>query len=93
MQSQNIQVNKRFDLNTLDAIVSLVSSGCGISLIPDWQPLFSDRKNIIKFPLPEPAPSRDIGILYKYNSAKKTLLPPLLSNCFLIKMKKNSLNC
>ncbi|WP_283125856.1 LysR family transcriptional regulator [Providencia stuartii] len=85
LQSQNIQVNKRFDLNTLDAIVSLVSSGCGISLIPDWQPLFSDRKNIIKFPLPEPAPSRDIGILYKYNSAKKNLIAPVIEQLFLDK--------
>ncbi len=83
LQAQVINVNKRFDLNTLDAIVALVSSGCGVSLIPNWQPLFRENHNVVTLPLPEPAPSRDIGLLYKYNSANRALIHPVIEQLFL----------
>lgn len=85
LQALGIQVNKRFDLNTLDAIVTLVRHGCGVSLIPDWQPMYPDRKNLIALSLPEPAPNRDIGILYKHNSSKRALIAPVVEQLFLSK--------
>ncbi len=83
LQSQGIEVNKRFDVNTLDAIVALVAKGCGISLIPDWRPLHQYKNTIIKYSLPEPAPSRETGILWKRSSPLQHLITLVVEQLFL----------
>lgn len=78
LQSLGIEVKKFLEINTTDAIISLVTKGYGISLIPDYQSLHEYKNKIIKHPLPEPSPERNIGLLYKYNSPLQHLIKPVV---------------
>lgn len=46
LHQQSIVPNKRFDINTLDAIMALVQQGSGVSLIPDWRSMEIGRAHV-----------------------------------------------
>lgn len=68
MRSQRLRPLERFELDSLDAILVLVSAGMGISLIPDWMPPWPENLSITKYALPEDAPYREIGTIWPRNS-------------------------
>ena len=74
LRQQRIQPNDRIELDALDAIAVLVHRGLGISLVPDRELPWPEGLAITKHALPEPAPRRELGLLWPPASAYARLL-------------------
>jgi len=64
LQHHNIHPHERLEVDGLMAIARLVARGLGVSLVPDWSPDGLDDLRLSRIPLPRPAPTRRIGLLW-----------------------------
>lgn len=69
-----IQPRERFEIDALDAIAAMVAGNLGVSLVPRWRALHARLDELLQVPLPGEGLTRPIGLLWKRNSAKKTLI-------------------
>jgi DNA-binding transcriptional LysR family regulator len=74
LRQQRIRPNDRIELDALDAIAVLVHRGIGISLVPDRVLPWPEGLAITKHALPEPAPQRELGLLWPVTSAHARLI-------------------
>jgi len=74
LRQQRIRPNDRIELDALDAIAVLVDRGLGVSLVPDRALPWPEGLAITKHALPEPAPQRELGLLWPHSSAYAHLL-------------------
>jgi DNA-binding transcriptional LysR family regulator len=71
MKAQGLDPKEMFELDSLDAISVMVSSGLGVSIVPDWSPPWPAGLRINKIALPG-APARRIGLLQNKSSSRQT---------------------
>jgi DNA-binding transcriptional LysR family regulator len=74
LRQQRIRPNDRIELDALDAIAVLVHRGIGISLVPDRVLPWPEGLLIVRHALPEPAPQRELGLLWPLASAHARLI-------------------
>ncbi len=74
LRQQRIRPNDRIELDALDAIAVLVHRGIGVSLVPDRSLPWPEGLSIKKHVLPEPAPLRELGLLWPIASAHARLI-------------------
>jgi len=78
LRKMNITPCERFELNALNAIAVMVDRGLGVSLVPDWAPPWPEGLQLARLPLPEPAVSRCLGIIWSRASVRMRLVTVLL---------------
>ncbi|WP_145145294.1 LysR family transcriptional regulator [Roseomonas gilardii] len=74
LRQHRIRPNERIELDALDAIAVLVDRGLGISLVPDRALSWPGGLTITKYALPDPAPRRELGLLWPLASAHTRLI-------------------
>lgn len=68
LHQQGITPKKRLEINGLMAIAAMIDQGLGISLLPDWSALWTNRLSIEKINLPGKTPIRRIGFIWSTHS-------------------------
>jgi len=68
----------RLEIDGLMAIANLVSRGLGVSLLPDWSPMWIPSLSLVRIPLPGLAPTRRIGLMRGTRSTRNALVDSLL---------------
>ncbi|MFF7710778.1 LysR substrate-binding domain-containing protein [Pseudomonas sp. NPDC007930] len=74
--------HERFEFDALDAIAAMVQGGLGVSLVPQWRPIHSPLGQLAQIPLPAPGVCRQLGLMWKRNSAKERLVEVFLQVLF-----------
>jgi len=69
-----VRAEERFELDTLDAIVIMVSRGLGVSLIPDFAPPWPEGLEIVKKPILDKKYERGIGFVWLRASPRLRLI-------------------
>ena len=64
LHQERIRPKELFELDTLEAIAVMVDRGLGVSLVPDWAPPWPEGLSLRKLPVPNPAFTRYIGLLW-----------------------------
>lgn len=80
-RDRNIRVNARMEIDTLDAVISLVRNGLGVSVVPCGREL-PDNLRIVHFPKPRAV--RNVGVITHRDSTDKRiveLLVDLMRDC------------
>lgn len=64
LRLRNIQPQVRFELDGIENIARLVSESLGVSVLPDWPMTHISAQSLRKWELPQPRPSRTVGVLW-----------------------------
>lgn len=75
LKDRQIKVSARMEIDTLDAVVSLVRNGLGVSVVPAPQELPSNLRTVH---FPKPHATRSIGVITHRNSTDKVLVELLV---------------
>jgi DNA-binding transcriptional LysR family regulator len=65
-------VQFELELDGIEHIAKFVAEGLGVSILPDWPTIGSDR-GVKRWALPPPCPSRIVGLLWLRSSARAQL--------------------
>ncbi|MGI9387981.1 MAG: LysR substrate-binding domain-containing protein [Methyloligellaceae bacterium] len=74
LREVGVRPEERFELDTLDAIVNMVSRGLGVSLIPDFAPPWPEGLSISKTLIADTKHERQIGLIWLRASARLRLI-------------------
>lgn len=77
LRDQKIRPTDRFELDSLEAISVMVSTGLGVAIVPDWAPPWPAPLNIKKLDLPN-APFREIGMFWLRSTERTSAIEALL---------------
>jgi DNA-binding transcriptional LysR family regulator len=69
----NVHPSVRFELDGIEPIARLVSEGLGVSVLPDWMFLRPLDSRLARYALPDPCPSRTVGIMWQRSSPHSPL--------------------
>ena len=75
--SKRINVFEAMELHSPESIVSMVSAGLGVSIVPDLAVKPIDSVPVKRIGLGPDAPTRSLGLAYKQNQVKKRALDEL----------------
>ena len=64
LRSKKIQPQVRFELDGIENIARLVAECLGVSVLPDWPMTDISAQSLRKWELPQPRPSRTVGVLW-----------------------------
>jgi DNA-binding transcriptional LysR family regulator len=64
LREHQIQPQERIEIDALNAIAAFVHQQLGVSLVPDWTPPWPEGLQVVRIPLPAPAPVRRMGLLW-----------------------------
>jgi len=64
LREHQIQPQERIEIDALNAIAVFVHQGLGVSLVPDWTPPWPEGLEVVRIPLPPPAPVRRMGLVW-----------------------------
>lgn len=64
LRDQNLRPRQRLELDGMMAVAGLVAQDLGVSLLPDWAPLWKAGLPIVRIPLPGKAPIRRVGLVW-----------------------------
>ncbi|WP_257794020.1 LysR family transcriptional regulator [Paenalcaligenes niemegkensis] len=64
LRDHDLHPNQRLEINSLMAIANLIDRNLGVSLLPDWPPMWSSQLAISRIPLPNPPPVRRVGLVW-----------------------------
>lgn len=78
LRERGIQPRVRLEIDGLMTIATLVSRGIGISLLPDWSPMWVPGLSLVRIPLPGSVPTRRIGLLSSARGPREQLVDALL---------------
>jgi DNA-binding transcriptional LysR family regulator len=84
LRERNIQPRVRLEIDGLMTIASFVSRGLGISLLPDWSPMWGPNMALTRIPLPGAAPIRRIGLLRTVRGPRDKLVDALLRHALTV---------
>lgn len=70
LREQGIRPNERLEIDGSSAIVALVSQGLGVSLLPDWAPMWRSSPRMTRIALPGTPPVRRIGMVWQARGPK-----------------------
>lgn len=73
LRSRGIRPAVRFELDGIESVAKLVAEGFGVSVLPDWAVLRADA-DVRRWALPEPCPSRIVGLLSQRSSVRAPLV-------------------
>jgi len=79
LREHSIRPHERIEVDGSMAIVSLVSQGLGVSLLPDWRPLWSPSTQMVRIPLPGTPPVRRIGMVWQARGPKAEISRSILA--------------
>ena len=78
LRSHNMHPKARLELDGLDYIADLVKAGLGVSVLPDWAIGNEPETFLIRHALPEPVPTRSIGLLWLRTNPRAKLVQAFL---------------
>lgn len=78
LRERNIQARVRLEIDGLMTIATFVSRGLGISLVPDWAPMWQPGLELTRIALPGAAPIRRIGLLRGARGSRDQLVDEVL---------------
>ena len=64
LREHQIQPQERIEIDALNAIAVFVHQGLGVALVPDWTPPWPEGLQVVRIPLPPPAPVRRMGLVW-----------------------------
>jgi len=64
LREHQIQPQERIEIDALNAIAAFVHQGLGVALVPDWTPPWPEGLDLLRIPLPPPAPVRRMGLVW-----------------------------
>ena len=73
LRSHGIKPKVRFELDGIEQIAQLVAEGFGVSILPDWPAVGTSDGRTKRFPLPQPCPSREVGMVWSRSSVGSPL--------------------
>jgi DNA-binding transcriptional LysR family regulator len=76
LRARNINVNARMEIDTLDAVISLVNSGLGVSVVPVGRDL-PDTLRVV--PFSKTGATRSVGVITHRDSGDKDIVELLVS--------------
>lgn len=79
LKDQGIRPQPRLEMDGLMAIAYLVAQEIGVSLLPDWPPLWGSSLPIKRIKLPGRAPVRHVGLIWAKNGPRVSLVKQVLS--------------
>lgn len=74
VRGHGIRPDVQFELDGIEQIATFVEQGLGISIVPDWPSVGPERPGLRRWPLPEPCPTRTVGLV----SARASVRYPLV---------------
>ncbi|RDW14763.1 LysR family transcriptional regulator [Paracoccus thiocyanatus] len=72
LNARSIRPRLRYEINTLDTLLLLVTRGLGVSVVPDWPRPWLEGVRVIRMALPE-APQREIVLVWSRNPSRAQL--------------------
>lgn len=73
LRDHGLVVRQRLEIDGLMAIAALVGQGLGVSLLPDWAPMWNSGLDIAGVKLPQRAPVRRVGLVWDRNGPRAAL--------------------
>lgn len=73
LHGRGIRPKVQFELDGIEHISGLVAEGFGVSILPDWPTLEPRDARVTRWPLPEPCPSRQVGMVWLRSSVRAPL--------------------
>jgi DNA-binding transcriptional LysR family regulator len=64
LRDHRVQPQERIEIDSLNAIAAFVHHKLGVSLVPDWTPPWPEGLQLVRIPLPPPAPVRRMGLVW-----------------------------
>jgi DNA-binding transcriptional LysR family regulator len=77
LRSHHIKPKVRFELDGIEHIAQLVAEGFGVSILPDWPVNGNPDGRTKRCPLPEPCPSREVGMVWSRSNVRSPLADAL----------------
>jgi DNA-binding transcriptional LysR family regulator len=77
LRSRGIKPKVRFELDGIEHIAQLVAEGFGVSILPDWPVIGKADGRTRRCPLPQPCPSREVGMVWSRSSLGSPLASAL----------------
>jgi len=78
LRQARIRPRERYELDALEAIAVMVDRGLGVSVVPDWAPLWPEGLNLAKLALPRNPFARRVGLLWNRASVRVRLIHAFL---------------
>lgn len=79
LRDNDIHPDERYELDSIDAISVMVRTGLGVALVPDWAAPWEEKGSLIRLPVPEPRPSRALGMLWPQSSPAGRLIKVVIT--------------
>lgn len=86
LRQRRIRPKEQYELDSLEAIVVMVSKGLGVSIIPDWPEPWPAGVEVDRHVL-EDAPDREVGLLWSRASRRLLLVRALLAEATHLLLK------
>lgn len=64
LRDHSLRPRQRLELDGMMAVAELVARGLGVSLLPDWAPMWRANLPIARIALPGPSPIRRVGLVW-----------------------------
>ncbi|AOB26945.1 MULTISPECIES: LysR family transcriptional regulator [Bordetella] len=73
LRAHGVRPKVQFELDGIEHISGLVAEGFGVSVLPDWPTLGPPDTRVRRWPLPDPCPSRQVGMVWLRSSVRSPL--------------------
>jgi len=80
LRRHRLKVREWLELDALDSIVTLVSGGLGVTVLPDWAPPWPEGLRLRKSPLPD-AETRELGVLWSLSNPRIATIRAFVESC------------
>jgi DNA-binding transcriptional LysR family regulator len=84
LRERNIHPRVRLEIDGLMTIASFVSNGLGISLLPNWGPMWGRNLSLTRIPLPGVVPMRRIGLLRTVRGSREKFVDEFLGHAISV---------
>lgn len=78
LRSHKLYPHARLELDGIDYIADLVKAGLGVSVLPDWAAGSRLEPALMRHRLPEPVPTRSLGLLWLRTNTREKLVRAFL---------------
>src|SRR5690606_3893116 len=78
LREQNIRPHERIEIDGSTAIAALGSQGLGVSLLPDWAPMWRPKERMARIALPGTPPARRVGMVWQSRGPKAAISRDIL---------------
>jgi DNA-binding transcriptional LysR family regulator len=84
LRERNIHPRVRLEIDGLMTIASFVSNGLGISLLPNWGPMWGRNLSLTRIPLHGVVPMRRIGLLRTVRGSREKFVDEFLGHAISV---------